>query len=112
MNVRDDMRCDWTTAGTRGMRCMCPATMPASKFCAFHRHPDEVDCNGIVAWSQDATADEYLERVKAFAGRRPSPHVERLRAQIDAHRSGKPVGILSSRLLPNREPGQDEDIVA
>lgn len=112
MNLPDDKRCQWSTAGTRSMRCMCPATMSTSKFCVFHRHADEVDVHGVVAWSQDATAEEYLERVSAFTYRRPSPHVERLRAQIEAHRGGKPVGIASSRLGLDRQPGDDEDIAA
>lgn len=112
MNIPDDHRCAWATAGTRGMRCMCPATLSTSKFCVFHRHPESVDVHGIVEWSQDATAEEYLARVKAFLYPSDPPEIRALRARMEAHRSGKPVGILSSRLLPDRQPGDDEEIAA
>lgn len=106
MNVPDEHRCAWVTAGTAGMRCMCPAPLSMSKFCAFHRHPESVDVNGIVAWSQNASQEEYQARVKAFMYPKDPPGIRALRAQIAAHADGKPVGIASSRLF--REPGDDE----
>ena len=110
MNVPDDRRCAWATAGTTGMRCMCPASLATSKFCVFHRHADQVDVNGIVAWSQDASVEEYHAKVKAFIYPSDPPGVRALRAQMEAHRSGKPVGIASSRAF--RQPGDDEEIAA
>lgn len=111
MNVPDELRCNWATAGTRGLRCMCPATMSTSKFCVFHRHPSGVDVHGIVEWSHQAAAEDFVERAKAFIYAHPSPHVERLRAQIAVHASGRPARIASTR-LNLREPGQDDEDIA
>lgn len=113
MNIPEDMRCEWTAGSVQGYtRCMCPATLSTSRFCVFHRHADEVDAAGIVAWSQEATAEDFIARAKAFTYRNESPTVRRLRAQIEAHKAGNPVGILSSRLIPKREPGQDDEDIA
>jgi hypothetical protein len=112
MNIPDEMRCAWMQGGSMGMRCMCPATLSMSKFCVFHRHPDEVDVAGIVAWSQHAAPEEYQARIKAFMYPGDSQAVRRLKVQIEAHRSGEAVGIVSSRLFPKREPGDDEELAA
>lgn len=74
------------------MRCMCPATVSISQFCIFHRHAESVDAPGIVAWSQDATADEYLERIAKFAYAGDSPTVNALREKIAASSHHKRAG--------------------
>ncbi len=112
MNTPDQHRCTWTTAGNHGMRCMCPATLSISQFCIFHRHAEQVDVAGIVAWSQEATAEEYVAKAKAFMYPSDPPVVRAMRARIEAHRSGRRVGIASSRLLPERQPGDDEEVAA
>lgn len=101
MNVRDDMRCEWASAGMDGFtRCACPATLSTSKFCVFHRRADAVDAPGIVAWSQDATPEEYLERARAMVYAHPSPAVQELRRRID-------TGARRARQAVHREPGED-----
>lgn len=95
MNVPDYMRCAWSTVGTRSLRCMCPATLSISQFCLFHRNAETVDAPGIVQWSQDATADEYLERAAKFAYPDSSPTVAAIREKIAASAHHRPASAFN-----------------
>ncbi len=121
MNIPDQHRCAWSTAGTRSLRCMCPAATSTSQFCIFHRHKDAVDANGIVAWSQDATPEEFIRRAQALAYPNPSPTEAALRAMLAAKPGRKTGGSFAGldewiaicrERSGDREPGQDEQEAA
>jgi len=121
MNTPDEHRCKWATAGIRSMRCMCPAVMSISDFCLFHRHAETVDAAGIVAWSQDASPEEYLARAASFAYATESPTVRNYReliASLPAERRPSSFGKLGAwidhcrEMGSGREPGQDEQEAA
>lgn len=101
MNTPDQLQCAWTTAGHAGLRCQCPATLSISQFCVFHRRPDQVDAIGIVQWSQDATAEEYLQRAKALLYQADPPAVREIRERMASRN-------LRTDATSQREPGQDE----
>lgn len=112
-------RCDWTADGEQ---CEFPGTMSDSILgggrwlCPHHARCDDQHAGReIVARSKRWAA--MPNRAEAWNGSRKasvygseSPTVKRLRAQIEAHRAGKSVGIVSSRIF--REPGQDEEQAA
>lgn len=51
-------------------------------------------------------AEAWVEMRRSQVYAHESPTVKKLREQIAAHRAGKPVGIVSSRIF--RQPGEDE----
>lgn len=107
-----DHRCIWNGNGDR-CKYVCAFFAPGARegMCIFHRAMSSGPGAQIVCdESQDATPAQYLERAKAHVyGKQAPKAVEVVQKRIEHVKAGGHVSLFVERILPEREPGADED---
>jgi hypothetical protein len=105
-----NMVCTWNYGG---LSCRYPVGLfldgARSGLCLFHRQRAKGPMAAAVAEeSHNCTQEQYHERASRALYSIEPPGIRKLRDRLKRVAGGETVGILASRLLPEREPGADE----